>query len=286
MNDFAQLLQKSTPQQREQLSSMLSNIVIKIHNENVKKFAKKILKNENDKKKYFKQFIQSTEVNGLITAPTQVGKSNATREFIETCFEEGVPVIISTDNKSDQNEQLFHRIERDLAGADVRMLKVIDKSFGNDLKECIKTGFHRFVIFALDNSSQVEKLIVNLTSLSTRHLCEMHKIKKIAIIHDEADQIAKDKDTEHISPEQAESHKKWLELIHLFKHTMSYIDLKRIFITATPDNVVMLYNIQSASVMCLEIPSGYVGYKNIECIPFEDDFGVKTSCLVIVVSIE
>ena len=50
MNDFAQLLQKSTPQQREQLSSMLSNIVIKINHENVKKFAKKILKNENDKK--------------------------------------------------------------------------------------------------------------------------------------------------------------------------------------------------------------------------------------------
>jgi len=46
----------------------------------------------------------------------------------------------------------------------------------------------------------------------------MKEMKKIAIIHDEADMITKDKDTENRSDGQAQSHKKWLELKDLINN--------------------------------------------------------------------
>lgn len=275
LNNFIEMMKNADEKQREEITYILSNMnVNNRNNEKVKNFANKIILKENDKKIKYVRFLESSSVNAVIWAPTQVGKSNATREFIESCFKMNVPVIVSTDNKTDQCEQLYSRIEKDLSGADVRMLKVSDKSFSEDLKECIKNEIYRFVIFCLDNSTQIEKLIVNITSLSTR-LTEMKKVKKIAIIHDEADQITKDKDTNEINDDQAESHKKWLELVNLINYNMGYMDLKRIFVTATPENCVMLYKIDSPDVIKLEIPSTYVGYKDIQYNQLEDDLDIK-----------
>jgi len=276
LNHLTELLSSANEKQRQEIADMLSNMnVNNRNNENVKQFTKNILKKENHKKHTYVQFLESTSVNALIYAPTQVGKSSATREFIETCFQAGVPVIVSTDNKTDQCEQLYTRIEKELCGADVKMMKVADKSFGEDLKNCIKNEMHRFVIFCLDNSTQIEKLIVNLTSLATRHQQQMQKLSKIAIVHDEADQITKDRDTDVVSDDQAESHKKWIELMDLINKTMGYMDLKRVFVTASPENCVMLYKIESVDVITLEIPSTYVGYKDIEYIQLEDDLDIK-----------
>lgn len=41
----------------------------------------------------------------------------------------------------------------------------------------------------------------------------MKEIKRLAIIHDEADTVAKDKNTEILDDNQAESHKKWLRIV-------------------------------------------------------------------------
>ena len=262
-------------QEREMLQRMMSNK--NVHNRNVDKtenFAEKIIEKTNEKKDVFVKFLESKSVNGVIFAPTQLGKSAATRVFIETCFKYNTPVIVSTDNKTDQQEQLYYRIERDLAGANVTMLKVCDKSFKDDLKECIKTKNKRFVIFCLDNASQIEKVIEQLTSNYMR-CSEMKEIKRLAIIHDEADTVAKDKDTENYDDSQAESHKKWLELKNLINNNMGGIDLKRIFVTATPENCVMLYKIECPDVMRLEIPSYYTGYSNIEHVLLEDDINIK-----------
>ncbi len=56
---------------------------------------------------------------------------------------------------------------------------------------------------------------------------------------------------------------------------MGLIDLKRIFVTATPENCCMLYNIECPDVMKLEIPQCYTGYKSIEHVNFEDDLNIK-----------
>lgn len=261
--------------QREQLSEMMSNMNVKNRNsDKTANHAEKIIKTKNEKRTGYVKFLESKSVNGLIWSPTQVGKSAATRVFIETCFRYNTPVIVSTDNKTDQQEQLFNRIEAELMGASVELLKVTDKTFEKDLRTCIETGNKRFVIFCLDNASQIEKVIIQLTSNYTRYP-QMSEIKRIAIIHDEADTVAKDCDTENITNNQAVSHKKWLELKDVINKRMGNLDLKRIFVTATPENVVLLYQVECPDVMRLEIPSTYTGYNKIKNIDMTEDLDIN-----------
>ena len=261
--------------QREQLSEMMSNMNVKNRNsDKTANHAEKIIKTKNEKRTGYVKFLESKSVNGLILAPTQVGKSAATRVFIETCFRYNTPVIVSTDNKTDQQEQLFNRIEAELMGASVELLKVTDKTFEKDLRTCIETGNKRFVIFCLDNASQIEKVIIQLTSNYTRYP-QMSEIKRIAIIHDEADTVAKDCDTENITNNQAVSHKKWLELKDVINKRMGNLDLKRIFVTATPENVILLYQVECPDVMRLEIPSTYTGYNKIKNIDMTEDLDIN-----------
>lgn len=268
-------LSQASSSKIEELSNILSNLHIETeNNEKVKKYATRILEKENEKTNRYETFLESSSMNGLIYGPTQLGKSGATREFIEACFKANVPVIVSTDNKTDQCEQLYSRIRNDLGGSDIKMMKVLDKSFGDEFKKSIINGSNRIVIFCLDNAPQVEKLIVNITSLATRHPQEMKKFNKFALIHDEADVISKDNRTNEIHEEQAESHKKWIELVNLINKNISYIDLKRIFITATPENCMMLYKIDSVDIMKLKMSNNYIGYKDIDYIEFEDDLDV------------
>lgn len=272
MND---IFNNGTNEQRKKIADMFANInVSNRNNDKTEKHAEKIIKKKNEKRTSYVKFLESKSVNGLIWAPTQVGKSAATRVFIETCFEYNTPVIVSTDNKTDQQEQLYNRIEAELMGADVDLLKVTDKTFEKDLRKCIEERKKRFVIFCLDNASQIEKVIIQLTSNYVRYE-QMADIKRIAIIHDEADTVAKDQDTENIKNGQAQSHKKWLELKNVINKRMGDLDLKRIFVTATPENVCMLYQVECPDVMRLEIPATYTGYNKIQHIQMEDDLKIK-----------
>jgi DNA-binding MarR family transcriptional regulator len=269
-----EIFKNGTEEQRQKIVEMFSNMNVNNRNsDKTEKHAKKILKRKNEKRISYVKFLESKSVNGLLWAPPQVGKSAATRVFIETCFEHNTPVIVSTDNKTDQQEQLYNRIEAELMGAEVDLLKVTDKTFEKDLRKCIEERKKRFVIFCLDNSSQIEKVITQLTSNYIRYE-QMADIKRIAIIHDEADTVAKDQDTENIKNGQAQSHKKWLELKNVINKRMGDLDLKRIFVTATPENVVLLYQVECPDVMRLEIPATYTGYDKIEHVNMQDDLRI------------
>lgn len=248
VEEIAQLFTNATEEQRQKIVEMMSNMNVKNRNsDKTEKYAEKLLKRKNEKRTNYVKFLESRSVNGLIWAPTQVGKSAATRVFIETCFRYNTPVIVSTDNKTDQQEQLYNRIEAELMGASVELLKVTDKTFEKDLRKCIEEGNKRFVIFCLDNSSQIDKLITQLASNYTLYE-QMADIKRFAIIHDEADTVAKDQDTINIKNSQAQSHKKWLELKNLINNRMGELDLKRVFVTATPENVVLLYQVECLAI--------------------------------------
>jgi len=274
MENFATLYNDASEKELQNVADMLSNLNIKKRQEeSVSAFSKKLIEKENKKRSNYVQFLESESVNAIIWAPTQVGKSNASREFIETCFKYNVPVIVSTDNKSDQNEQLFTRIQNDLSGADVKMIKVMDKSFDDDFEQCLKTKNNRFVIFCLDNSAQIKKLIRSIKCLGFDK--GFDNIERFAILHDEADTVTKDKNVSTIQEDQAESHKKWIELIDIFNKKLGRIDMKRVFVTATPENCTMLYNIEGADLIKLEIPATYRGYKDITYNVLEDDLDIK-----------
>ncbi len=252
----------------EQMTMSFSNINVNNRNKDkTKKFANSLLNTSNDKKIFFKRFITHSSRNALIYAPTQVGKSAATVEFIETCFYNGVPVIVSTANKCDQQEQLFNRINLNLGIDNVVLVKASDKTFTKTITKCVKDKFNNFVIFCLDNSSQIEKVTNLLCILYTKH---GFTSDKIAIIHDEADIITKDTNINTSNENQPVSHQKWLELHNLINTKMTKLNLKRIFITATPENCVMLYDITCPDVMRLEIPHYYIGYDKVKYIDISE----------------
>jgi hypothetical protein len=46
-----------------------------------------------------------------------------------------------------------------------------------------------------------------------------------------------------------------------FNYQLSQYQVKRLFVTATPENTVMLYNLKSIDVFSIEVPETYSGYK-------------------------
>ena len=132
------------------------NVFIR-NNDNIKEFAKKIIKKEHCTKKYFKKFIESNSINALIHSPTQVGKTAATKDFIEVCLDAKLPVIVSCDNKSDQLEQFYNRISNDFNSSDVTLVKACNPKIGKILKDCFEND-KKIIIFCLDNASQIKKI--------------------------------------------------------------------------------------------------------------------------------
>jgi hypothetical protein len=156
------------------------NVYIR-NNSNIKEFAKKIIKKEHNIKKHFKTFIESDSINALIHSPTQVGKTAATKDFIEICLDEKLPVIVSCDNKSDQLEQFYNRISNDFCSDNVTLVKTCNPKFGKIMTDCFKNN-KKIVIFCLDNASQIKKVKEQIVLSVT---LENIKLKKIVIAHDE-----------------------------------------------------------------------------------------------------
>ena len=237
------------------------------NNLNMKEFAKKIITKEHDTKKYFKKFIESTSINALIHSPTQVGKTAATKDFIEICLDAKLPVIVSCDNKSDQLEQFYTRIANDFNSSDVTLVKACNPKIGKILKDCFEND-KKVIIFCLDNASQIKKIKEQIVLLMT---LENIKLKKIVIAHDEGDVITKDYNIEDLENDQSESHKEWIKMIQYFSRQQ--IELKRVFVTATPENVVYKYKIEH--VIRLSVPNNYIGYDKIQYNQVEDPKHIK-----------
>jgi hypothetical protein len=118
----------------------------------------------------------------------------------------------------------------------------------------------------LDNSNQIAKLSRAFNDFMN---VKNPRLKSFLLIHDEADVITKDYDVDLPSDGQCESHKKWL----LFVNNRDFRDkniLKRVFVTATPENIVYKYNIDS--FVKLDVPDNYVGYDkiNYKAVDFDE----------------
>jgi len=228
----------------------------------IKEFASGIISDANQKKREYKSFLYNDTKSGLIFAPTQVGKTNATKDFMEVCMAHNIPVVVSCDNKTDQLEQFYSRIQNEFSNTDAVLLKAGDKNFKKDLKDNLKIT-KKIIIFCLDNSAQIARIKEHL---NTNITLENITFDKFCIIHDEGDVVTKDYDVEKINDDQSESHKEWLSFVSYFKKHL--IDLKRVFVTATPENVVYKYKIEH--IFVLEVPKNYIGYDKINYCEIEE----------------
>ena len=85
------------------------------------------------------------------------------------------------------------------------------------------------------------------------------------------DVVTKDANVEKMNDEQSESHQEWLKMVEYFKR--SNIDLKRVFVTATPENVCYKYKVEH--VIRLQVPHNYIGYNKIDYVCLEDTKDIK-----------
>ena len=271
INDFIvkyNITEGNLIKEKKELEQQFNNLNVNNQNIlNMQTFAKKIINKEHTVKTFFKKIIEKNNVNALIHSPTQVGKTAAAKEFIEHCLDENLPVIVSCDNKSDQLEQFYNRISNELNNENVTLVKMSDSKSTDIVEDFFKKNNKKIVMFCLDNTSQIKK--IRRVMMAVRGL--RIKLEKIAIIHDEGDVITKDCNIEDIENDQSESHKEWLILTQYI--SQEEIELKRIFVTATPENVVYKYKIED--VIRLRVPNNYIGYDKIKYVQLDDKIRIK-----------
>ena len=216
------------------------------------------------------QFLDLEHVeNCLIFAPTQVGKTQATITFMVECLKQHNLIVYSTDNKSDQMDQCFSRVKSEieilLDHMNVSVLAMpfmSEKKFKSQLTTNL-LGNIPTIIVLMDNNSQVSKLKERLIILNEENV----NIPTTTIFHDEGDVITKCMELQSPGNEQAKSHKEWISICNFFPR--NNIPMKRVFVTATPENVVYMYQIRH--VISLSIPSSYQGHKEFNYIPLQND---------------
>jgi predicted peroxiredoxin len=233
-------------------------VIVETKKPDISSKIQEILDQEHAVTKKTKTFMSSDHMSAGITAPTQVGKSEAIGKVVEMCIKKKISCIVSSDNKTNQQELMRDRLEEYLEGNQVQMLTVFDNL---RFMRCLKNKTP-FVLFCMDNANQIEKLIALFIVANTKCKTQMEEMKKLVLIHDEADIVTKDSNTKEIVKHQPKSHKAWVEFSKLFQK--SSVDLKKFFVTATFENCYMLHEIYSKFVISLDIPLGYQGWQEFK----------------------
>jgi hypothetical protein len=196
--------------------------------------------------------------NMLVYAPTQMGKTNMMIRMIKDCVSNGISVIISSDNKKDQMCQLFERLTKSVENNYEDMfrdcfLTTVDNRNFDDLVDEMQEN-KTFVVCCLDNKTQIQRVYEKVMGVHSKGL-----LNRLCLIHDKADVITKSTNVSDVLGNQPASHKKWVESMH--NYVNNGISVKRVFVTATPENVVYLH--KPEYVLDMPIPDGYVGSDNI-----------------------
>ncbi len=260
IDQISSLNNQSNPdtKQLEILQNQLHLINLNLRmQKNIENMSQNLFEN-NQTLQRFETFLESRVKHALITAPTQVGKTNAVLDFIKECIARNIIVIVSSDNKTDQQEQMITRLRNGLLLSHCLLIKASDKKFAKQFQYALNENLTP-IIFSLDNSSQIVKIRRNIIDIM--EVCESTIPKTIAIVHDEGDVVTRGKNTYENLNATAQSHKAWVNLI---KRLEKCIDVKRVFVSATPENCVVKYNIESPFIIRLEIPNNYISYENIE----------------------
>ena len=218
-----------------------------------------------------KRFLQVEIEHALITAPTQVGKTNAIIQMVKECIAQGKGVILSSDNKTDQQEQIYQRLLGGLALVRCKLMKV-DKKFTKNFNEALKDGLAP-IIFCLDNKAQIRKVGENVMY---QYDPDETTIESFVVIHDEGDVVNKSENTYENLSDAALSHKEWVKVFKGFQRHQ--YNIKRVFVTATPLNCLVNYPIHSQFIMRLTIPNHYVSYKELQhqSLPLHPDDMINT----------
>lgn len=183
--------------------------------------------------------------HSIITAPTQVGKTNAIIDVCKSC--KGEMIVISCDNKTDQLNQTFLRLKEHL---NVYKIGLLNNEEKQDIKQKL-LNLKTVVIIILNNKTQIKQL--------TKFLKSLKNIKKYTCIHDESDVINKSDvlDYEQIIKESTpKSHQEWLLHFDKIQKKVSTI-IHRIHVSATCESSSILFDIKAKNITVLKKPDTY-----------------------------
>ncbi len=191
--------------------------------------------------------VESSEAvveNIVITAATQVGKTKAIIECIlnsKNCVS-----VVSCDNNSDQQSQIIKRLKKE----NIEVFTI--KNFKN-IKKLVKNFNEnkRLVFCVLNNNSQIKKLTTLMETLATKIDMDGYNL-----YHDEGDVVSKTDNVKIIDTEDPNGHKEWL--VHCNSLSLN-CKFKRIWVSATPENCNLLYDVPCKNVFVLPTPVEYKG---------------------------
>ena len=215
-----------------------------------------MIEEEYDNIPSFTKLVETKDLTCLIHAPTQVGKTKASKDIIQVCVDKGIHVIMSCDNKTDQRKQLESRLRSEFVFQDdVEIIMADSANLQKKVTDGIKQS-KNLVILCLDNWNQIYK---TKQAFKMAIGGEKLRLDTLMVIHDEADMTVKNDDVINTGNDQAKSHRQWIEFVNYFKD--NGVELKRVFVTATPEVIVTKYGIKH--VVNLRVPNNYTGYDKI-----------------------
>ncbi len=201
----------------------------------------------------------------LIHSNPQVGKTDATIEAIKQANREGISVILSTPNVTNQANQMCIRLrEKSYGGGHIIIRSGERKQKGSKyekgdkkLIECLITG-ELFVYVLLDNGPRINKM----KKIFEEYGCDKLD-KKICLIHDEADLIVKKEEVLTKKGKSVLSHDSWTDFVDFL--SLNIDNFSRVFVTATPEITLLTdFDIKISNIRQLKTPDNYTGWQNIE----------------------
>jgi hypothetical protein len=195
--------------------------------------------------------------NLIITAETQNGKTGAMLDIIENAPEWTLSVV-SCDNRGDQMEQISGRMSNrrinHLLLSNIATTKsgLLSKRYLKQMKSIFNSE-KRLVLVLLNNNTQCSKLSVIVKTL----LSEINLIK-YQVIHDEADLISKSDINDNITADMtAKVHKTWISHFNDVKVCKNLKFVKRIWVSATPENCSLIHEVKARDVFILPTTPRY-----------------------------
>lgn len=188
--------------------------------------------------------------NIVIASPTQNGKTQQIINVITSAYPFTLTVV-SCDNKTDQLEQFVGRLKEQYSGDIFQLSGSIKPA---QLKKIIKSyntqaSNKRIVLVLLNNNSQCKKLRNSIhTILNTAGI----DIVKYQLIHDEADLVNKsDKAEFNGDVPVAVVHTEWLSHLHDLKNYPKIKQIKRLWVSATPENCSLIKDVKAKDILVL-----------------------------------
>ncbi len=207
--------------------------------------------------------------NIILTSETQNGKTEAIMQILHKSTPRTLS-IISCDNKGDQMKQISDRLKNNgiipktLYQENSKKNKKLNQKQTKNLIKTFKDACDEnktCVLLTLNNNSQVSKL----RDLISEMLREVEYVK-VQVIHDEADLVNKG-DYSTTIPASIKAplvHDEWVRLFNDVAIQEQLKFIKRIWVSATPENCSLISEVKARDVFILP--------RKIEYVPVSDHF--------------